>query len=107
MRTHSGPTFAVRRSGCLGSALTRRMNVFRRKGLKIATIAMAARPIGISMLALVRSAQPEVGHLFNFPVQHAARFAPGADGHSRLRAMDGDGPGGKEISGSQTRSLRI
>jgi len=32
------------------------MNAFRRQGLKIVTMAMAAGPIGISMLALVRSA---------------------------------------------------
>lgn len=44
----------------------RLMNVFRRKGLKITTLAMAARPLGFSMMAVLDSPESEIEHLFNF-----------------------------------------
>jgi hypothetical protein len=44
----------------------RLMNVFRRKSLKVVTLAMAARPNGFSMMAVVQSAEPDVDHMFNF-----------------------------------------
>jgi hypothetical protein len=44
----------------------RLMNVFRRKGMKIVTLALAKRPNGFSMMAVMESAEPEVDHLFNF-----------------------------------------
>jgi acetolactate synthase regulatory subunit len=44
----------------------RLVNVFRRKGMKIATLALATRPNGFSMMAVLESAEPEVDHLFNF-----------------------------------------
>jgi acetolactate synthase regulatory subunit len=44
----------------------RLMNVFRRKGLKIITLAMAARPHGFSMMAVLDSPESAIDHLFNF-----------------------------------------
>jgi acetolactate synthase regulatory subunit len=44
----------------------RLMNVFRRKGLKIATLAMAARPNGFSMMAVLDSPESDIDHLFNY-----------------------------------------
>jgi acetolactate synthase regulatory subunit len=44
----------------------RLINIFRRKGLKIATLAMAARPHSFSMMAVLDSPQSEVEHLFNY-----------------------------------------
>jgi acetolactate synthase regulatory subunit len=42
------------------------INVFRRKGLKITTLAMAAQPHGFSMMAMLDSSEAEIDHLFNF-----------------------------------------
>jgi hypothetical protein len=44
----------------------RLMNAFRRKGLKIATLAMAARPDGFSMMAVLDSPEADIDHLFNY-----------------------------------------
>jgi acetolactate synthase regulatory subunit len=44
----------------------RLLNVFRRKGLKITTLAMAARPHGFSMMAMLDSSEAQIDHLFNF-----------------------------------------
>jgi len=44
----------------------RLMNVFRRKGLKIVTLAMATRPSGLSMMAVMESPEADVDHIFNF-----------------------------------------
>ena len=44
----------------------RLMNIFRRKGLKIVTLAMAARPNLFSMMAVLESPEADVEHIFNF-----------------------------------------
>ena len=44
----------------------RLMNVFRRKGLTIVTLAMATRPNGFSMVAVLESPEADVEHIFNF-----------------------------------------
>jgi acetolactate synthase regulatory subunit len=44
----------------------RLMNVFRRKGTKISTLALAGRQQGFSMMAVLDSPEPEIDHLFNF-----------------------------------------
>jgi acetolactate synthase regulatory subunit len=44
----------------------RLMNVFRRKGLKINTLAMAARPQGFSMMAVLDSPESDIEHLYNY-----------------------------------------
>jgi len=43
----------------------RLMNILRRKGLKIATLAMAARPNLFSMMAVLESAETDIEHIFN------------------------------------------
>ena len=44
----------------------RLMNVFRRKGMEITTLAMAARPDGFSMMAVLDSPESDIDHLFNY-----------------------------------------
>jgi len=44
----------------------RLMNVFRRKGVAVVTLAMAARPAGFSLIALVETPEADVEHIFNF-----------------------------------------
>ncbi len=44
----------------------RLMNVFRRKGMKITTLAMATRPHCFSMMAVLDSPEGDIEHLFNF-----------------------------------------
>ena len=44
----------------------RLMNVFRRKGVKISTLALATRPHGFSMMAVLDSSASDIDHLFNF-----------------------------------------
>jgi acetolactate synthase regulatory subunit len=46
--------------------LCRLMNIFRRKGLEIETMALAAKPETYSLMAVVDSPQAEVDHIFNF-----------------------------------------
>jgi len=44
----------------------RLMNVFRRKGMKISTLALASRSHTFSMMAVLDSPESEIDHLFNF-----------------------------------------
>src|SRR5689334_15345737 len=44
----------------------RLMNVFRRKGVKVTTLAMASRPERFSMMAVLDSPESDVDHLFHF-----------------------------------------
>jgi acetolactate synthase regulatory subunit len=44
----------------------RLMNVFRRKGMKITTLAMASRPQSFSMMAVLDSPEADIDHLYNF-----------------------------------------
>ena len=46
--------------------MCRLMNVFRRKGMKITTLAMATRPHCFSMMAVLDSPESDIDHLFNF-----------------------------------------
>lgn len=60
-------------------AVCRVMNIFRRKGLNVATLTLAARPAGFSLMAVVESADAEVDHIFNFlrrteGVQHVSYY---------------------------------
>jgi hypothetical protein len=45
--------------------ICRLMNIFRRKGVKIATLALAARPTGFSLMAVLESPEADADHLFN------------------------------------------
>jgi acetolactate synthase regulatory subunit len=47
-------------------AACRLMNIFRRKGLKIATLTMAAQPAGFSMMVLVEAPEADAEHIFNY-----------------------------------------
>jgi len=44
----------------------RLMNIFRRKGVKLAAMAMAAGPSGFSLTAVVETPEGDVEHLFHF-----------------------------------------
>jgi acetolactate synthase regulatory subunit len=44
----------------------RLMNVFRRKGMKINTLAMGTRPNSFSMMAVLDSPEADIDHLYNF-----------------------------------------
>ena len=46
--------------------LCRLMNIFRRKGLELQTMALGAKPEAYSLMALVDSPESEVDHIFNF-----------------------------------------
>ena len=47
-------------------SVCRLMNIFRRKSVKITTMAMTARPAGFSMMGVVDSAEADIDYLFNF-----------------------------------------
>ena len=60
-------------------AACRVMNVFRRKGMKIAMFALATRAAGFSIMAVVETAESAVEHIFNFlrrteGVQHVSCY---------------------------------
>jgi acetolactate synthase regulatory subunit len=66
--------------------LCRLMNTFRRKGLKIATLAVSSRPGGYTLMAVVDSPESEVEHIFHLlrcteGVQHVTYYQhePSAD----------------------------
>ena len=44
----------------------RLMNVFRRKGMKILTLAMASRSDGFAMMAVLDSPESDIDHLYNY-----------------------------------------
>ncbi len=44
----------------------RLINIFRRKGVGILTLAMAARPQGFSIVTVAETPEPEVDHIYNF-----------------------------------------
>src|SRR5208337_4613594 len=47
-------------------SICRVMNIFRRKNLKITTLAMTSRPAGFSLMGVVESAEADIDYLFNF-----------------------------------------
>lgn len=70
----------------------RLMNVFRRKGLKIVTLAMTTRPSGHSMIAVVELPEADIDHVFNFlrrmeGVRHVACHRHETSGDSIRRKM--------------------
>ncbi len=67
-------------------ATCRLMNIFRRKGVKIVTLAMAAGHPASSIMAVLETREAEMEHIFNFlrrteGVQHVTSYGhqPGAD----------------------------
>lgn len=66
--------------------LCRLMNIFRRKGLEIETMALGTKPEAYSLMALADTTEPEADHIFNFlrrtdGVQHVSfyRHEPSQD----------------------------
>ena len=60
-------------------AVCRLVNIFRRKGLKLVTLAMASRPASFSVMAVADSPEGDVEHIFNYlrrteGVQHVAYY---------------------------------
>lgn len=52
----------------------RLMNIFRRKGLKVVTLAMSATPSGYGLMVMVETPEGEAEHIFNF-----LRMTPGVE----------------------------
>ena len=79
-------------------SICRLMNVFRRKGVNLVTLSLAARARGFSVMALVETSETEVEHLFNFlrqsaGVEHVTCYLPvsaQAAGSDDLRTETGD-----------------
>ncbi len=44
----------------------RLMNIFRRKGLKVVTLAMSGQPAGYTLMVLVETPEGQADHIFNF-----------------------------------------
>ncbi len=73
----------------------RLMNIFRRKGVGIVTLAMAARAEGFSVIALVETPVSEVEHIFNFlrrveGVQHVTYYRHEPLGDASFVFIDAD-----------------
>jgi hypothetical protein len=73
----------------------RLMNIFRRKGVSIITLAMAARPEGFSTIAVVETPEALVEHIFNFlrcveGVQHVTYYRHEPLGDASFVFIDAD-----------------
>ena len=73
----------------------RLVNIFRRKATKIVTLAMAARPAGFSVVALVETPEAEVEHIFNFlrrteGVRHVTYYRHEPAGDASFVFIDSD-----------------
>ncbi len=73
----------------------RLMNTFRRKGLKIASLALAALPSGFSVVALVDSPEADVEHVYNFlrglgGVRHVAYYREDPSAKASFVFIDSD-----------------
>jgi acetolactate synthase regulatory subunit len=73
----------------------RLMNIFRRKGVSIVTLAMASRPEGFSVVAVVETPESEVEHIFNFlrrveGVQHVTYYRHEPLGDASFVFIDAD-----------------
>ena len=73
----------------------RLMNIFRRKGVRIVTLAMAARPEGFSMIAVADTPPADVEHIFNFlrrveGVQHVTYYQHEPLGEASFVFIDAD-----------------
>ncbi len=76
----------------------RLMNIFRRKGLKLETLAMASQPAGYSLLALVEFSETELGHIFNYlrrteGVEHVTCYRHGASADASFVFVDANSQG--------------
>jgi acetolactate synthase regulatory subunit len=102
--------------------LCRLMNIFRRKGLEIETMAVAAKPETYSLMAVVDSPESDVDHIFNFlrrtdgvmgvtyyqhePSQDASFiFVESAENSENLKRIQDAFPGCKVIFASHGKYL--
>jgi acetolactate synthase regulatory subunit len=72
----------------------RLMNIFRRKGLKIVTLAMSSQADGYTVLVLVESAEGDAEHIFNFlrmtpGVEHVESYRHEASAGAEFLFVDG------------------
>ena len=73
----------------------RLINIFRRKGVGIVTLAMAARPQGYSIITVAESAESEVEHIYNFlrrveGVRHVTYYRHDAQGDASFVFIDSE-----------------
>jgi hypothetical protein len=76
-------------------AICRLMNIFRRKGLQLTTLALATRPAGFSLMAVVDSPETVVDHIFNFlrrteGVRHVTCYRHETSEDASFVFVDGD-----------------
>jgi len=72
----------------------RLLNVFRRKGVKIGTLNLAASASGFSVMAVVETPESEIEHVFNFlrrteGVQHVTCYRHEPSAHASFIFVDG------------------
>lgn len=72
----------------------RLMNIFRRKGLKIVTLAMSAQSAGYTVLVLVESPEGDAEHIFNYlrvtsGVEHVESYRHEASAGAEFLFVDG------------------
>ena len=73
----------------------RLMNIFRRKWIRIDTLAMVSRPAGLTLFAVVEFAESELGHLFNYlrrteGVEGVAFYRPEPAGEASFVFVDAE-----------------
>jgi len=102
--------------------LCRLMNIFRRKGLEIENLAVAAKPESYSLMAVVDSPEADVDHIFHFlrrtdgvlgvtfyqhePAQDASFiFVESAENSENLKRIQDAFPGCKVIFASHGKYL--
>ena len=100
----------------------RLINIFRRKGVGIVTLAMAARPEGYSIITVAETAESEVDHIYNFlrrveGVRHVAYYRHDTQGDASFVFIDSEPrsetlshvlqhlPGAQMIFGSEGKYL--
>ncbi len=76
-------------------SICRLMNIFRRKGVGVVTLTLAARPEGFSLMALVETPEADVEHLFNFlrrteGVDHVTYYRHEPSGNASFVFIDED-----------------
>jgi hypothetical protein len=73
----------------------RLINIFRRKGVGIVTLAMAARPQGFSIITVAETPESEVEHIYNFlrrveGVQHVTYYRHEPQGDASFVFIDSE-----------------
>ena len=76
-------------------ATCRLINIFRRKGLTLTTLAVAAQPAGFFMMVVIEAAEADVDHIFNFlrrteGVQHVTCYRHETSQHASFLFINGE-----------------